>query len=78
MYTDPETALATQMHNTCFVFQPILLTTLVLLPVATVGTSVRVLVVAFRHFGSNAELLTLADFGTLLGQPAGASTCLHH
>ena len=49
-----------QMHNTYFVFQPLLFTMLLFLTVATVLTGVRVLVGAFRHFGPNAVLLALA------------------
>ena len=56
-----------QMHNTYFVFQPLLVTTLVLLPVATIVTGVRVMVSGFRHFGSTAVLLVLASVWTLLG-----------
>jgi len=56
-----------QMHNTYFVLQPLLLTTLVFLPVATVATGVRVLASVFRHFGANAELVTLASIWTIIG-----------
>jgi hypothetical protein len=54
-----------QMHNTYFVFQPLLLTTLVFLPVATVVTGVRVLARGFRHFGPNAVLVILATIWSL-------------
>ena len=56
-----------QLHNTYFVVQPLLLTTLLFLPVATVVTGARVLVGAFRHFGANALLVALAIVWTLLG-----------
>lgn len=59
-----------QMHNTYFVFQPLLLTTLVFLLIATVVTGVRVLAGAFRHFGPNIVLVALAtiwSLGLLLG-----------
>ena len=56
-----------QMHNTYFVIQPLLLTTLLFLPVATLVTGVRVLAGAFRHFGPNAALVTLASIWTELG-----------
>lgn len=55
------------MHNTYFVLQPLLLTTLVFLPTATVATSVRVLAGAFCHFGPNAVLVTLASIWTIIG-----------
>lgn len=57
--------LEIQMHNTYFVFQPLLLTTLVFLPVATVITGGRVLAGAFRHFGPNAVLVALATVWSL-------------
>jgi hypothetical protein len=55
-----------QLHNTYFVLPPLLLTTLALLPVATVVTAGRALTGAFRRFGPNAVLLTLLGFWTLL------------
>ena len=56
-----------QMHNTYFVVQPLLLTTLAMLPMATVVTGVRVLVAAFRHFGPNAVLVALASIWAVTG-----------
>ena len=55
-----------QVHNTYFVLQPLLITTLVFLPVATIVTGVRVLTAAFRRFGPNAILLSLSGVWTLL------------
>ena len=55
-----------KMHNTYFVFQPLLLTTLVFLPVATVVTGVRVLVAAFGQFGANAVLILLVSLWTIV------------
>ncbi|GAB3588317.1 hypothetical protein [Hymenobacter daeguensis] len=49
-----------QLHNTYFVLQPLMLTTLLFLPIATVLTGVRVSVGAFRHFGRHAVLKGLA------------------
>jgi hypothetical protein len=54
-----------QMHNTYFVLQPLLFTTLLFLPIATVVTSVRATVGAFRHFGRNAVLTGLAGIWSL-------------
>ena len=48
------------MHNTYFVFQPWLLTTLLFLPMATVVTGGRVLVSSFQDVGPRAVLLGLA------------------
>jgi hypothetical protein len=55
-----------QMHNTYFMFQPLLFTTLLFLPSATVVTGVRVLVGAFRYFGRNAVLIGLATVWSLI------------
>jgi len=55
-----------QMHNTYFVFKPLLFTTLLFLPIATVVTGVRTLVGAFRHFGPNAVLTVLAIIWSLM------------
>ena len=55
-----------QLPDTYFVFQPLLLTTLVFLPIATVATGGRVLIEGFRHFAPNAVLMTLASLWTLL------------
>ncbi|MBH8556914.1 hypothetical protein [Hymenobacter negativus] len=54
-----------QMHNTYFVLPPLLLTTLVWLPVATVVTGVRVLTSAFRNSGPNSVLVILVGIWTL-------------
>jgi hypothetical protein len=62
--TQPQ--LEIQMHNTYFVLQPLLLTMLVWLPVATVVTGVRVLAAAFRNFGPNVVLRFLVGIWTLL------------
>ena len=55
-----------QMHNTYFVFQPWLLTTLLFLPMATVVTGGRVLVSSFQDVGPRAVLLGLAGSWSLL------------
>ena len=55
-----------QMHNTYFVFQPWLFTTLLFIPIATVVTGVRVLAGAFLHFGPNAVLTGLAVVWSLI------------
>ncbi|MBO2010963.1 hypothetical protein [Hymenobacter negativus] len=54
-----------QMHNTYFVFQPLLFTALLFLPIATVVTGVRALIGAFRHFGPNAVLTSLTVIWSL-------------
>ena len=56
-----------QLHNTYFVFKPLLFTTLLFLPIATLVTGVRVLVGAFRYFGPNRVLVGLVSVWTLLG-----------
>lgn len=65
-----------QMHNNYFVFQPRLFTTLAFLPVATVVTSVRMLMGALRHFGPDAVLLMLASLRMLLGLLVAARVVL--
>ena len=47
--------------------QPLLLTALVFLPVATLVIGVRVLAGAFRHFDPNAVLGLLASLWLLVG-----------
>ena len=54
-----------QLHNTFLLFQPLLLTTLVFLPVATVVTGVRVLANAFQRFWLNAVLVAFAAIWSL-------------
>ena len=66
-----------QQHNNYYVFQPLLLTTLLFLPVATVVTGVRVSVAAFRHLGSNAVLVSLAGIWSLIMLLAVAGWALH-
>lgn len=51
-----------QMHNTYFVVPPLLVTTLLFLPIATIITGVRVLGGAFRHFAPNTILVALGGF----------------
>ena len=66
-----------QMHNTYIVFQPLLLTTLLFLPVATVVTGARALAGAFRRFGPNAVLTGLAFIWSLTLLLAVAGWALH-
>lgn len=62
-----------QMHNTFFVVPPVLLTTLVFLPVATAATGVRVLVGGLRNLGPNVVLGFLVGIWMLLGAVVAAA-----